>query len=93
MMAAITGRLLLDWIFWAVTAINGIGALALIFMSEGTEDGAGRGMQSGLGVMLLVIVAAFAALYWFFQTPFLRVPVFLIMVLPGLFLAFSRLSQ
>lgn len=50
-------------------------------------------MQSGFGIILLLIVAALAGLYWLFKTPILRVPVFLVMALPSLFLAFTFLSQ
>lgn len=90
---ASTGRKLWDWLFWAVIVLDALGALTLIFADEGNQDAAGRGMQSGFGVILLLVVAALAGLCWFFRSPYLRVPVFLVLVLPGLFLAFSRLTE
>jgi len=91
--AAGTGRKLWDGLFWAVVVTAGLGALTLIFASEGSQDAAGRGMQSGFGIILLLIVAGLAGLSWFFRTPYLRVPVFLLLALPGLFLAFTRLTE
>jgi hypothetical protein len=93
MMAENTTRLLWDRIFWGVLVIDGIGALTMILASEGSQDAAGRGMQSGFGIMLLTAVATLASIYWFFKTPFLRIPVFLVAALPGLVLAFMLLWQ
>lgn len=90
---ASTGRKLWDGLFWAVVILDGLGALTLIFASEGTQDAAGRGMQSGFGIILLLVVAALAALCWFFRTAYLRVPVFLALALPGVFLAFNQLVE
>ncbi len=82
-----------DRIFWAVVTVDATGALTLIFASEGNQDAAGRGVQSGLGIILLIIVAVLAGLGWLFKTPFVRVPVFVAMALPGLWLASAYLSQ
>ena len=86
-MAITTGRMVWDWMFWGIVVIDGLGALTLIFASEGSQDAAGRGVQSGFGVIALLIVAGFALLCWFVQTPFVRVPVWIVLLLPALFFA------
>ena len=92
-MATGTGRKAWDGIFWAVVGIDIIGALTLIFADEGNQDAAGQGLQSGYGTILLLVVAALAALCWFFRTAFLRVPVFIVLALPGLLFGFYRLTE
>ncbi len=82
-----------DRIFWAVVVVDAIGALTLIFASDGNQDAAGRGVQSGLGIILLIIVAVLAGLAWLFKTPFVRAPMFIAMALPGLWLASAYLLQ
>jgi hypothetical protein len=82
-----TGRIVWDWLFWSIVVLDGIGALTLIVASEGSQDAAGRGMQSGFGVIALSLIAALALLCWFVQTPFARVPVFIVLLAPALFIA------
>ena len=73
--------------FWVVAALDAIGSLALIFASEGNQDAAGRGMQSGFGIILLLMLVAMVVLWWFVRTLFVRVPVFVVLLMPGLFIA------
>jgi hypothetical protein len=74
-----------EWGFWAVSLIDAGLCVALIFASDSGQDAAGKGLQSGLGVIALIVVVALATLYWSVRSAFVRVPAFVVALLPAVF--------
>ena len=78
---------LFDWAFWCVVAVNAAGVLMLIFADDSNQDAAGRGVESGFGIIGLLVLAAMVAIWWFVKTRFVRVPVFALLILPPMLAA------
>ncbi|MGI4876860.1 MAG: hypothetical protein ACRYG4_05185 [Janthinobacterium lividum] len=74
-----------EWGFWAVTLVDAAICVTLIVADDGQQDAAGRGLQSGLGIVALIVVVALAAVYWSVRTWLAKLPVFVIALLPAMF--------
>ena len=76
-----------EWVFWLASLVDAAGCLALIFADDSGQDAAGKGLQGGLGVIALIVVVVLAVLYWSVRSRVVRVPVFVVMLLPAVFAA------
>ena len=83
----------MKWVFWLVVGVDALAMLAMIFADDSNQDAAGRGLQSGFGVIGFIILAGLAALYWFSRTRVIRVPVLILLVLPIIFGAYRFASE
>ena len=70
------------WTFRILAALNGL-LLAVTFLYRAPgEDPAGEGMRMGFGVAYAIALAVVLGLYALVRTPWVRVPLLAILVLP-----------
>ena len=77
------------WAFRILATLNGLMlAAAFLYRSPG-EDPAGAGLRLGFAVVYAIALAVVLLLYHFVKTPWVRVPMLILLALPALSIVYG----
>jgi hypothetical protein len=63
-------------------------AVAFLYQSPG-EDPAGAGLRLGFAVLYAIVLAAALLIYHFARTPWIRIPMLILLLLPALSIVYG----
>lgn len=79
----------MQWTFRILAALNALLLAAAFFYQAPGEDTAGAGLRLGFAVFYAIALAVVLALYHFVKTPWVRVPLLVVLSLPALSIVYG----
>lgn len=77
------------WTFRILVALNGLLLLIAFFYQSSGEDPAGQGIRIGFAIMYAIAMAGILLAYRLFKTPWVRIPMLVLLTLPCLSIVYD----